>query len=83
MHQANRTIQAGDIIRASDVKPAILVKKGDNVTLKVNNGRLEVIISVIALADGTKDQVIDLKNPDSGTLVRGKVVDERTVLSVR
>ena len=83
MHQANRTIQAGDIIRASDVKPAILVKKGDNVTLKVNNGRLEVIISVIALADGTKNQVIDLKNPDSGTLVRGKVVDERTVLSVR
>ncbi|MDG0972339.1 MAG: flagellar basal body P-ring formation chaperone FlgA [Porticoccaceae bacterium] len=71
--EAIRTIRAGQLLRASDLKAADLIKKGDSVKLVVGNGMLKITVTVIALEGGRRDQQINLLNPESGERVRGVV----------
>ena len=58
--EAIRTIRGGQPIRASDLKPALMVKEGDTVLLSVVSGALTITSSMVALEDGKLDQQIDL-----------------------
>jgi flagella basal body P-ring formation protein FlgA len=71
--EAIRTIRAGQLLRASDLKAADLIKKGDSVKLVVGNDMLKITVNVIALEGGRRDQQINLLNPESGERVRGVV----------
>ncbi len=71
--EAIRTIRVGQLLRASDVKPATLIKKGDSVKLVVGGGLLKITVSMVALENGKRDQQINLLNPESGEKVRAVV----------
>jgi flagella basal body P-ring formation protein FlgA len=71
--EAIRTIRGGQPIRASDLKPALMVKEGDTVLLSVVSGALTITSSMVALEDGKLDQQIDLINLESNEKVRAMV----------
>jgi flagella basal body P-ring formation protein FlgA len=71
--EAIRTIRVGQLLRASDLKPATLIKKGDSVKLVVGSGLLKITVTLVALDNGKLDQQINLLNPESGEQVRAIV----------
>ncbi|MDG2502470.1 MAG: flagellar basal body P-ring formation chaperone FlgA [Porticoccaceae bacterium] len=71
--EAIRTIRVGQLLRASDLKPATLIKKGDSVKLTVGGGLLKITVTMVALDNGKRDQQINLLNPESGEEVRAIV----------
>ena len=71
--EAIRTIRSGQPIRASDLKPALMVKEGDTVLLSVVSGALTITSSMVALEDGKLNQQIDLINLESNEKVRARV----------
>ena len=80
--QAGRTIREGDLLRTSDLKPAILVNRGDMVVLSINKGVLKLSVSVEALGNGKKGDILAFKNPESGETIRGKVTGTRTAVGL-
>jgi flagella basal body P-ring formation protein FlgA len=71
--EAIRAIRSGQLLRLSDLRPAALINKGDNVTLTVGSGWLSISVTMTALESGKIDQQIALLNPESGETVRGLV----------
>jgi len=66
---------AGKPIRSTDLRPAMLVKRGQTVTLTIRQeGGFAVVAQVEALQDGRKGESIRLKNRESGRILTGKVV---------
>jgi len=68
-----RTIRTGQLLRASDLKSAAMINKGDTVKLQVGGGMLTISVSMIALETGMLDQQVTLLNPDSNEKVRAIV----------
>ncbi|HBO15182.1 MAG TPA: flagella basal body P-ring formation protein FlgA [Porticoccaceae bacterium] len=71
--EVTRTIQAGSVLRMSDVKVAALIHKGDTVTLSVRGGALLITVAMEALESGKLGEQIDLLNPESGETVTAVV----------
>ena len=71
--EALRTVRPGQFIRASDLKLAAMIEKGDSVTLIVGNGALRISMPMIAMENGKLNQQITLLNPDSNKKVRAIV----------
>lgn len=73
--ELTRDVLAGKPIRSSDLRPAMLVKRGQTVTLTIRQeGGFAVVAQVEALQDGRRDDSIRLKNRESGRILTGKVV---------
>lgn len=69
-----RPIRAGEAIRTSDLRPALLVKKGDLVTFVVGRPtEFMITVKVEALQDGRLNEQIKLRNPESGHTFPGIV----------
>ena len=68
-----RTIKSGSPIRLSDVRPSLMVKKGDDVFLVIEKGSLSITTKMVALEDGKFGAQIKLKNPESQEIVSGIV----------
>lgn len=68
-----RTIRTGQLLRASDLKSAAMINKGDTVKLQVGGGMLTISVSMVALENGMLDQQITLLNPESNEKVRAIV----------
>ena len=68
-----RTIKSGSPIRLSDVRPSLMVKKGDDVFLVITRGSLSITTKMVALEDGKFGAQIKLKNPESQEIVSGIV----------
>ncbi len=81
--QSARTLKEGDILRFSDLKPALLVKKGDNIVLLIEKGALQVSVGVEALANGKINDIIVLKNLESGENVRGRITGPGRAVGIR
>ncbi len=75
--EVTRTIQAGNLLRMSDVKVAALIKKGDMVTLSVGGGPLLITVSMQALEGGKLGEQVQLLNPESGDTVEAIVSGTR------
>lgn len=71
--EAIRGIRSGQVLRLSDVRPAAMINKGDNVILTVGSGLLSISVTMTALENGKMDQQIALLNPESGETVRALV----------
>ena len=52
------------------------------VVLSINKGALVLSVSVEALGNGKKGDIIAFKNPESGETVRGKVTGTRTAVGL-
>jgi len=69
-----RDLPAGTPLRRSDLRPSVLVKRGQLVQLSVGLSQGFVVSArVEALQDGRMGEHIKLKNPESGRLLSGVV----------
>ena len=71
--EATRLLRVGEVLRASMVKSAPAIKKGEFVTLSFSQGGLSIAVEVEALANGQVGEVIRLRNPESGQELQAKV----------
>ena len=78
-----RPIRAGEAIRTSDLRPALMVKKGDLVTFVIGRPTEFIItVKVEALQDGRLNEQIKLRNPESGHTFSGVITGKGTAKGV-
>lgn len=72
--EAVRDLPAGQPVRSTDIRPAVLVRLGQMVQLTVGQGTgFTVSVRLEALQDGRMGDRISLRNPESGRTVSGVV----------
>ena len=71
--EVNGMIRAGEPVRASMVRPALMVRKGQIVLLSVARSGIEISVQVEALEDAKLGDQVKLRNPDSGKPLAGMV----------
>ncbi|CAN1524933.1 FlgA Flagellar basal body P-ring biosynthesis protein [Burkholderiaceae bacterium] len=72
--QLMRDMVPGQVIRRQDIRPSVLVKKGQMVSFQVGqSANFMITATVQALQDGRMGEQIRLKNPDSGRILSGVV----------
>jgi flagella basal body P-ring formation protein FlgA len=77
--QATRAIEVNETLTQKMVERATLVRRGAQVVLLYDTGSLHVEAPGIAHEPGKIGDVIQVKNPVSGKLLRGVVIDARSV----
>ena len=78
--EAVRDLSAGQALRSSDIRRAILVKQGQLVTMNVGDkSGFLITVRVEALQDGRMGEQVKLKNTESGRLISGVVVGPNLV----
>jgi flagella basal body P-ring formation protein FlgA len=78
--EATRDLTAGQVLRSSDVRRAVLVKQGQSALMSVGQDKgFQITVRVEALQDGRMGEQIRLKNPDSGRLLTGTVTGPNAV----
>ena len=71
-YELMRPLRAGEALRTSDLRPALMVKKGDQVSLIVGRPpEFMISVRVEAMQDGRLNEQIKLRNPESGTTLSG------------
>lgn len=76
---AKRKLNAGNIVKISNIEVAYSVKKGNRVTLKFIKRNLLIETIGIALESGKIGDTIKVKNPETNKILIGTVVDEGAV----
>lgn len=76
---ARRAIATGEAFHKTALEAAPLVKKGDVVRLEVEAGGVSISVFAAAQRDGAEDEMIDVKNLDTGVIVKARVIDAHTV----
>lgn len=75
-----RDVPAGQVLRSSDIRRAVLVKQGQSALMSVGqNSNFQITVRVEAMQDGRMGEQIRLKNPDSGRLLTGTVTGPNAV----
>ncbi|GAB3477282.1 hypothetical protein GCM10027340_05300 [Marinomonas epiphytica] len=77
---AARNIRVNTFITSALTKPALLVKKGDQVLITAKSGSITVKMNGTAMENGSMSQQIRVKNVSSGRIVYAKVVSDGEVL---
>jgi flagella basal body P-ring formation protein FlgA len=74
-----RNLRAGDALRTTDVRQALLVRRGQGVDLTVvTSSGLELSLRAEALTDGRMGETVSLRNPESGRVLTGIVTGRNT-----
>ena len=77
--ELTRDIPAGQALRVSDIRRAIMVKQGQTVMLSIGNkNEFQISIRMEAMQDGRLGDQVKLKNPESGRQVSGVVTGLNT-----
>ena len=77
--ELTRDIAAGQPLRISDIRRALMVKQGQVVMLTVgNNAEFQISVRMEAMQDGRMGEQVKLKNPESGKQVSGVVTGPNT-----
>ena len=78
--EATRDLPAGQVVRSSDIKRAVLVKQGQSALMSVGQDKgFQITIRVEAMQDGRIGEQIRLKNTESGRLLTGTVTGPNAV----
>ena len=77
--QTGRFVDVNEVITQKNVALPMLIKRGSPVVLVYETGSLRVEAPGAAEEAGKAGERIQVKNPSSGKLLRGVVVDGRTV----
>jgi flagellar basal body P-ring formation protein FlgA len=73
--QLTRPLKAGEILLQRDLRPAVLVKRGQVVTVSIQPGPgLTITARLEAQEDGRAGQSIRFKNPQSGRILNATVI---------
>lgn len=70
---AKRSLSPGQPIMIRDVMPPLLVKKGDIVTIALDNPMMKITAQGKALDDGAKDQTVRILNTTSKRVIEATV----------
>ena len=79
-HTAALPILAGTVIRVEDLYDPPVIQHGQIVQGVVEEGNIELSVQVRAIEDAKVGDSIRVENTESHKLLRGKVLDEKTVL---
>jgi flagellar basal body P-ring formation protein FlgA len=74
-----RAMPAGSPLTADVLAPAVLVRRGQQVTLLASNGPFEIRAQGEALSDGSEKERIRVQNVNSRKIVEGVVENSSTV----
>lgn len=69
-----RQVRSGTILTSSLVQPAILIKRGEKVIILAETGTIRVRMEGKALQNGTKGELIEVKNLSSQQVIEAIVV---------
>jgi flagella basal body P-ring formation protein FlgA len=78
-----RAVSAGTVINPSMLEPKPLVQRGDQVTLVVNAGSMEVSAAGEVMNEAAAGQLVRVRNLSSRRVVQGQLQQDRTVHVVR
>jgi flagella basal body P-ring formation protein FlgA len=78
--ELTRDMRPGQILSKHDIRPSVLVKKGQLVTIHIGEpGKMTISAQLQSLQDGRMGETINLKNPESGRILSGVVTGLNTV----
>ena len=77
--QASRQLETGTIISLRNLVEPKLIKRGDNVIITTTKPDFSIRMSGVAMMDGTKGQLIRVKNQNSGRIINATVVEPGVV----
>lgn len=77
---ASMSLAAGTVLKVNELYDPPVIQHGQTVHGVVDRGNVELTVEVRALEDGKAGDTIRVENTDSHTVLRGKVLDEKTVL---
>jgi flagella basal body P-ring formation protein FlgA len=77
--QASRTIPVNETLTQRSIEPPTVLRRGSAVVLLYETGSLRVESPGISEEPGRTGEMIQVKNPTSGKLLRGVVLDGRMV----
>jgi flagella basal body P-ring formation protein FlgA len=75
-----RSIEAGDIVRVSDVESPKLVERGKLIAIFYRTGAMELRDMGYAMTDGAKGEIIQVKNARSNSMVQAMVSAPNTAI---
>jgi flagella basal body P-ring formation protein FlgA len=78
-HQVLRAISVNETLTQKSLDRPILMRRGNAVMLVYETGVLRVETPGTAEENGRAGELIQVKNPVSGRVLRGRVLDDRTV----
>lgn len=71
---AKRSLAVGTVLAPSHLKPPHLVRRGDTVTVLLNNGGLQIRAQAQALGDGGENERVRARNIATGKIIDGTVI---------
>jgi flagella basal body P-ring formation protein FlgA len=74
------SLPAGSPVMARFVRPRPVVRRGQTADALMQDGTLSITMKVEVLEDGVPGQIIRVRNTQSRRDIRGKVLDEQTIL---
>lgn len=80
---AKRRIRTGQVLTPNLVAPALLVKRGQTVTMIARQGDIQASTAGTALEDGQMGQLIRVRNQASDTVIRARVKAKGVVTTQR
>ncbi len=73
--QVTRQLNTGTILSLSHLVEPKLIKRGDKVVISTTKSDFSIRMSGVAMMDGTKGQLITVKNQNSGRIINATVVE--------
>lgn len=78
--QIAEPVGIGAPLFARSIKPMPVVHRGQTVAALVNQGALNITMKVVVLEDGAPGQIVRARNQQSLRDIRGKVLNDQTIL---
>lgn len=72
--QSLRNLPAGSVITFNNITDAVLIKRGERITISASSPGYNVRMQGKAMMDGTKGQSIRVKNVSSGRTITATVI---------
>lgn len=73
--QAARTLATGSVVMPKDFIEPKVIKRGDKVVITANTSGIAIKMNGIAQSDGTRGQMIRVKNQNSERIINAFVID--------
>ncbi|MGZ4968365.1 MAG: flagellar basal body P-ring formation chaperone FlgA [Methylobacter sp.] len=77
--QVTRQLNAGTILSLRNIVEPKLIKRGDKVVISTTKPNFSIKMNGIAMMDGTKGQLISVKNQNSGRIINATVIESGLV----
>lgn len=77
--RVRRPIGRGNTVKLDYLEDPPLVRRGEEVLLLLEKGKLRITAKGVAKDEGSKGDIVRVENISSGKVIRGRVVEQRIV----